>query len=54
MIRVNDVFELSANVIVCRDAKSPFWLAQWMDGRGKRHRRSTKVPVSGGMFGAER
>lgn len=54
MISVNDVFELSANVIVCRDAKSPYWMAQWTDGRGKRCRRSTKVPVAGGMFGAER
>ena len=42
------------NVIVCREKLSPFWVAQWTDGRGRRRRRSTKVPVAGGVFLGER
>lgn len=42
------------NVIVCREKLSPFWIAQWTDGRVKRVRRSTKVPVGGGVYKAER
>lgn len=42
------------NVIVCREKLSPFWIAQWTDGRGKRKRRSTKVPVGGGVYKGER
>lgn len=42
------------NVIICREKLSPFWIAQWTDGRGKRICRSTKVPVGGGSFQGER
>ena len=41
---------LVSNVIVCKDGKSPFWVGQWRDGRGRRVRRSTKVPVRGGVY----
>ena len=42
------------NVIVCREKLSPYWIAQWTDARGKRNRRSTKVPVRGGVYRGER
>lgn len=42
------------NVIVCREKLSPYWIAQWTDGRGKRIRRSTKVPCKGGQYHGER
>ena len=45
---------LVSNVIVCRDGKSPYWMGQWRDGRGRRVRRSTKVPVRGGVYRGER
>lgn len=40
----------STNVIVCMDSKSPYWVAQFNAPDGRRVRRSTKVPVNGGMF----
>lgn len=40
-------------MIVCREKLSPYWVAQWTDKRGKRCRRSTKVPIEGDKFGAE-
>lgn len=43
----------SANIIICRDAKSPYYLAQLTDPLGKRVRRSTKVPTAGGRIGDE-
>ena len=43
----------SANIIICKDAKSPYYLAQFTDPLGKRVRRSTKVPTAGGRFGDE-
>ena len=33
-----------------QDAKSPFWMAQWALSNGSRMKRSTKVPVEGGVF----
>lgn len=42
------------NVIVCKEKLSPFWIAQWTDARGRRVRRSTKVPVGGGAYNGER
>lgn len=42
------------SVSVTKDAKSPFWVAQWTDARGKRVKRSTKVPVAGGVYRGER
>ena len=33
-----------------QDAKSPFWMAQWALTNGSRMKRSTKVPVEGGVF----
>lgn len=42
------------NVIVCREKLSSFWIVQWTNGRGKRIRRSTKVPAKGGIYQGER
>ena len=36
------------------DAKSPFWVAQWTLSNGARQKRSTKVPMAGGLFRGER
>ncbi|MBR3926340.1 MAG: hypothetical protein IKJ58_06220 [Akkermansia sp.] len=36
------------------DAKSPYWMAQWSLSNGKRWKKSTKVPVAGGVFRGER
>lgn len=44
----------SKNVIVCREKNSPFWIAQFTAPDGTRKRRSTKVPVEGGLFQGER
>ena len=41
-------------VSVTQDAKSPFWVAQWSLSNGARVKRSTKVPVEGGLFQGER
>lgn len=41
-------------VSVVQDAKSPFWVAQWSLSNGARVKRSTKVPVEGGVFQGER
>ena len=43
----------SANIIICKDAKSPYYLAPFTDRLGKRVRRSTKVPTAGGRIGDE-
>lgn len=51
---VDEKSEGARNVIVCRDAKSPFWMAQFTGPNGRRCRRSTKVPVNGGVFEGER
>lgn len=44
----------STNIIVCQDAKSPFWIAQFNGPDGRRVRRSTKIPVAGGIYNGER
>lgn len=44
----------ATHVIICRDAKSPFWMAQFTAPDGSRRRRSTKVPVEGGFFQGEK
>lgn len=44
----------STNIIVCKDAKSPYWIAQFTSPSGQRRRKSTKIPVNGGMFQGER
>lgn len=41
-------------VSVTQDAKSPFWMGQWSLSNGARVKRSTKVPVEGGLFQGER
>lgn len=43
-----------AGVSLYQDAKSPFWWAQWSLSNGSRVKRSTKVPVAGGVFREER
>ena len=43
-----------SGVALLQDAKSPFWVAQWSLSDGSRKKRSTKVPVAGGLFQGER
>ena len=43
----------SVSFSVYSDAKSPFWLAQLVRPDGARVKRSTKVPVEGGLFQGE-
>lgn len=49
---MNKYHVVSVGLVV--DAKSPFWVAQWSLSNGVRLKRSTKVPVAGGMFRGER
>ena len=42
------------SVGLAAEAKSPYWVAQWSLSNGKRMKKSTKVPVAGGMFKGER
>lgn len=46
--------QYSVSFSVFSDAKSPFWLAQLVRPDGSRVKRSTKVPVEGGLFLGER
>lgn len=46
--------QYSVSFSVYSDAKSPFWLAQLVRADGSRVKRSTKVPVEGGLFQGER
>lgn len=41
-------------VSVTQERKSPFWVAQWSFSDGSRKKRSTKVPLEGGVFQGER
>ena len=41
-------------VSVTQERKSPFWVAQWSYSDGSRKKRSTKVPLEGGVFQGER
>ena len=41
-------------VSVTQEKKSPFWVAQWSYSDGSRMKKSTKVPVEGGVFQGER
>lgn len=40
----------SGSLSINKDPKSPFWMVSFRDARGRQRRRSTKVPVNGGMF----
>ena len=40
----------SGNISINRDKKSPYWMVTFTDKQGRQRRRSTKVPVAGGMF----
>ena len=42
------------SVGLAAEAKSPYWVAQWSLSNGKRMKKSTKVPVAGGVFKGER
>ncbi|MDO4752401.1 MAG: tyrosine-type recombinase/integrase [Akkermansia sp.] len=42
------------SVSLSQDGKSPFWMAQWTLSTGLRQKKSTKVPVAGGLFQGER
>ena len=46
--------QYSVSFSVFSDAKSPYWLAQLVRPDGSRVKRSTKVPVEGGLFQGER
>ena len=41
------------SVTLTQDAKSPYWIAQWTLSTGIRQKKSTKVPVNGGLFRGE-
>lgn len=43
-----------SSVSVNEDTKSPYWMATFRGADGKMKRRSTRVPVDGGMFQGER
>ena len=38
------------SVSLSQDGKSPYWMAQWTLSTGLRQKKSTKVPVAGGLF----
>lgn len=42
------------SVSLSQEEKSPYWVAQWAMSNGKRVKKSTKVPVAGGMFRGEK
>lgn len=42
------------NVRVARDTKSPYWAATFVGPDGRRVKKSTKVPVEGGLFRGEK
>ncbi|MEG1836092.1 MAG: hypothetical protein RR229_08265 [Oscillospiraceae bacterium] len=46
--------EYPKNVSINKDSKSKFWFVFFIIQDGSRKRRSTKVPVGGGMFGSEK
>lgn len=39
-----------SGVSLFQDAKSPYWWAQWSLSDGSRVKKSTKVPVEGGVY----
>lgn len=43
-----------SGVSLFQDAKSPYWWAQWSLSDGSRVKKSTKVPLVGGLFQGER
>ncbi len=43
-----------SGVSLHQDVKSPFWWAQWSLSDGSRVKKSTKVPLVGGLFQGER
>ena len=42
------------NINIARDSKSPYWAATFLSPSGARVKKSTKVPVDGGLFNGER
>ena len=44
----------SSNIIVFQDAKSPYWFCQYTGPDGVRRKKTTKVPIVGGMFQGEK
>lgn len=42
------------SVGLSQEGKSPYWVAQWSFADGKRVKKSTKVPVAGGLFRGEK
>ena len=41
---------LDTPISINKDVKSPYWFVSFISADGKQRRRSTKVPVSGGLF----
>ena len=44
----------SSNIIIFQDAKSPYWVCQYTGPDGLRRKKTTKVPILGGLFQGER
>lgn len=42
------------NLSINKDAKSPFWMVTFRDAQGRQRRRSTKIPIDGGIFQGEK
>jgi integrase len=42
------------NISINKEAKSPFYMVTFRDAQGRQRRRSTKVPVGGGLFQGEK
>lgn len=41
------------NLSINKDEKSPYWMVTFRDSQGRQRRRSTKVPVKGGLYKGE-
>ena len=45
---------ISSNISIFQDAKSPYWFCQFTGADGVRRKKTTKVPVAGGIFQGEK
>ncbi|MBE6418310.1 MAG: site-specific integrase [Akkermansiaceae bacterium] len=50
----NTIMKTSTNIIIFQDSKSPYWICQYTGPDGIRRKKSTKVPVQGGIFQGEK
>ena len=44
----------STNIIIFQDAKSPYWMCQYTGPDGLRRKKTTKVPILGGLYQGEK